>query len=384
MAKNKNNILWIIGLVLVLLIGHHLGLFSIIPNSSKVLQLKLDSPPDALGNVPDSILSNNAQVTNAAWTSSGKFGGAYSFPSQSTYITVPDNSAYSISTTGEISVSFWMYMTSWDFPGQSDTKQFTNIIAKNTYNGGAQCEWGFRIYNQNGLDGTNARPCRISFYAFSPECGYGAGAYVQNNATANTCDASLLNRWVHIVGGVDANQNTFIYVDGQKNVPTTPNALSAYGVIPGDTTAPILIGKDYASGGGQFGGKIDEFIIFNKALSSLEVNELSTSTPEDCSCIGKVCGSNGCGGTCGACSPGQICSSGQCVVGTNTCSNGQTRTCTDLNGCAGTETCSSNTWESCVPTNATCGKNFDIIEWIKDNLILVIGGVIVLILLLKK
>lgn len=38
-----------------------------------------------------------------------------------------------------------------------------------------------------------------------------------------------------------------------------------------------------------------------------------TCQPSQCDCEGRVCGPNGCGGTCGECAPGQTCQDGVCV-----------------------------------------------------------------------
>ena len=47
--------------------------------------------------------------------------------------------------------------------------------------------------------------------------------------------------------------------------------------------------------------------------------------PESCTpnCVGKVCGDDGCGGSCGACNSAQTCAQGQCVTGLGTCQTGQ-------------------------------------------------------------
>jgi hypothetical protein len=36
--------------------------------------------------------------------------------------------------------------------------------------------------------------------------------------------------------------------------------------------------------------------------------------PCEAQCIGKECGGDGCGGTCGTCAPGESCNSGQCIT----------------------------------------------------------------------
>jgi hypothetical protein len=53
-------------------------------------------------------------------------------------------------------------------------------------------------------------------------------------------------------------------------------------------------------------------------------NPATTRTPTcTSSCAGKVCGDDGCGGSCGTCRSTQLCGQGQCVTGQGTCDPGQ-------------------------------------------------------------
>lgn len=56
----------------------------------------------------------------------------------------------------------------------------------------------------------------------------------------------------------------------------------------------------------------------NKANSPSSPNPSCTPT-----CAGKVCGDDGCGGSCGTCGSGELCAQGQCVIGQGTCQTGQ-------------------------------------------------------------
>jgi hypothetical protein len=55
----------------------------------------------------------------------------------------------------------------------------------------------------------------------------------------------------------------------------------------------------------------------NKANSPSSPNPSCTS-----SCAGKVCGDDGCGGSCGGCGNGELCAQGRCVIGQGTCQTG--------------------------------------------------------------
>lgn len=71
--------------------------------------------------------------------------------------------------------------------------------------------------------------------------------------------------------------------------------------------------------------------------------ELGPCVPE---CEGKVCGKDGCGGICGACSDGLVCKLGQCVVGQSICGDGS---------CDSPET-EKNCPEDCVTIAPDCGN----------------------------
>jgi hypothetical protein len=70
-------------------------------------------------------------------------------------------------------------------------------------------------------------------------------------------------------------------------------------------------------------------------------NGVSSPPPFPCTpaCAGKVCGDDGCGGSCGPCDAGQICSLGACVTGQGTCAAGE---------------------DICLGTGQTCGDSSSI------------------------
>ncbi|MCU0373165.1 MAG: hypothetical protein MUE56_07970, partial [Ignavibacteria bacterium] len=141
---------------------------------------------------------------------------------------IQDDSKYSMNNTGnQITISFWMKMDDWAFTGQDADSNYINLFQKKTYDGDDQCEWEFRIENSTGLDGTSYRPCRISFYSFNSTCGLGAGAFIQNNLTANSCEEQMVGQWIHVVGGVEPSLNvSFVYVNGIKNALASGNYFS--------------------------------------------------------------------------------------------------------------------------------------------------------------
>lgn len=100
------------------------------------------------------------------------------------------------------------------------------------------------------------------------------------------------------------------------------------------------------------------------ARSDARVSDAAGADVVTCkpSCLGKQCGEDGCGGSCGTCSSGTCNASGLCQTGTCTpsCTN---KTCWD-DGCGGScGTCSEGTCNSfgfcggAVCGNVTCGSH---------------------------
>jgi len=90
---------------------------------------------------------------------------------------VQNTPALSPNTTGQLSVSFWLKPSTFDFTGGSDTsgRNALHFLGKYSSDGDNR-EWYFRLYNATAVDGTN-RAKRISFYIFSLAGGLGAGSY---------------------------------------------------------------------------------------------------------------------------------------------------------------------------------------------------------------
>lgn len=215
---------------------------------------------NALG-LNSSILSFTAKVYNSTYvttlnnnTGTGVISDAYQ---------------YSANQTGnETTISFWVYVNSFNFIGQSRTAEYTNFLAKTTYDPSNNMEWDFRMENSSGHDSTDARPCRFSFYAFNKTGGLGSGSYFQDNSTADSCPA-LNNTWLHIVGRMNGT-HVSIWKNG---VMRDTDPLSGYGILPQDTASPIHFGNDID--GGQWNGSLDDLRIYNRSLLTNEIQYLT-------------------------------------------------------------------------------------------------------------
>jgi len=124
-----------------------------------------------------------------------------------------------------------------------------------------------------------------------------------------TWGASIIDS---ISGGCTFPDGTTSY----KSVMLSPDGNTKSITITAPSSGSCVFSGDY-----KFG--TDPIVSFPSATVTIS----GICTPN---CVGKECGDDGCGGSCGICSSGKVCSNGQCI----TCTIGQT--CIASNGCSGT------------------------------------------------
>ncbi len=191
--------------------------------------------------------------TGTPTRTTGQIGNAQVFDGDDDYIQVADNDAFSIPTTGELTVEAWIRPDVLDFPkaepsGNPAQGAYVNLLGKADY--GGKEEYQFRIYNKTGSD----RPNQLSFYVFNLDGGWGAGADSQDVLTAG--------QWIHVVGIVYANNVCFY----KNSVLRETTSLTGYKLENG--MAPFQIGHcENAAHPGYFLGAIDEVRVSNIARS---------------------------------------------------------------------------------------------------------------------
>jgi len=193
---------------------------------------------------------NTGTITGATWTT-GKSGNALSFDGVDDYVNCGNGDSVNISNN--ITLAAWVNLDT--LPGTST--QYT-IIAKrhedesNTWN-----SYQLVFYtNSSGVFG-------IHFTIWISETAQ--DLRVETSITTGV--------WTHIVGVYDGNQMD-LYRDG-SNIGTLSSVI---GDIDTYSSVEVWVGAWYQSApSGFLDGKIDEVLIYNKALSATEVTNLYNS-----------------------------------------------------------------------------------------------------------
>ena len=182
------------------------------------------------------------------------------FDGNETYLEIPDNDAFSISTTGALTISVWVSPEVLNFQ-KAEAGGYVHWMGKGVPH---QHEWVFRMYNKDLSQGQENRPNRMSAYAFNLEGGLGSGSYVQEQIQAN--------EWIHLVARYDVESNKItLFKNGvQKDQDDLYDI--TYGVQVQNGTAPLRLGT--RSQWSYFQGRIDDLRIYNRALSNSEIMEL--------------------------------------------------------------------------------------------------------------
>jgi hypothetical protein len=179
----------------------------------------------------DAGRSLTGTISGAAWTASGRFGGALQFDGVDDWMTVADSSWLDVGR--EITLEAWVYPTA---AGGS-----RNVLIKE-----AAESYTYALY-ADGLIGPSA------------------GATTGSNASATTPTALALDTWSHLAATYDgATLRLFVNGDAVASTPVT-------GLIA-ISSEPLRIGGN-RSWGEHFAGVIDEVRIYNRALSLDEIRK---------------------------------------------------------------------------------------------------------------
>src|SRR5271166_6453297 len=189
---------------------------------------------------------NNGTITNATWSTAGKYGGALSFTGKlNSWVTVPNSSSLDL-TTG-MTLEAWVDPSSLSSPDQG----WSSAISKEHEN--SSTDISYALY---AAEGTGAPP---------------AGHILVGSTDYGTVGGSALplNTWTFLSATYNGSTLT-TYVNGTP-VGSTSITGSIY-----TTSDPLRIGGDWDSE--MFTGLIDNVRIYNTALTQSQI-QTDMTTP---------------------------------------------------------------------------------------------------------
>lgn len=217
----------------------------------------MDESSDGSGAVTrsDSTGLNNLTDNNTVPSDTGIISNAAKFTyTNAEYLSIADGSQTGLDFTGNVSFSFWIYLT--QLP--SSTAQKCQVITKLGPSQATQAYQLFIDQTTNKLmffwrDGSNN-----SYYSFF-ECDT---AFVSGD----------LNKWKHIVVTITLSPPSAIfYIDGSAKTDTT---IAADAPSWQDVTTQFSIGGPQD---GYYDGRIDEVGIWSRVITPTEVTSLYNS-----------------------------------------------------------------------------------------------------------
>ncbi len=199
---------------------------------------------------------NTGTLTNGPTWATGQIGGAATFDGSNDYITIPDTNVVEFNYDKDFSLAVWTKIPST----QNDTSAVDNDIVSKWNNSGGY-PYALRVYNQTYGTAADRGKVRIARYDGT------------NNPTATSTKTINDDAWHHIVA-TKAGSVLTIYVDGMANATATDTTTTT------TTNATAVELGRRASATNYFTGSLDEFRLYNRALSADEVSRLyALSTP---------------------------------------------------------------------------------------------------------
>jgi hypothetical protein len=175
---------------------------------------------------------NTGTITGATRTTTGKFGGALSFSGSGKWVTVADSTSLHL-TTG-------MTIEGWVNPTANGTGSWRALAVKETATG---LSWALYPFGDANLPS--------------------AHAFTSSEQWARGTTRPALNTWTHVAATYDGT-TIRLYLNGvQAATKAQTGALLT-------STQPLRFGGD-APWGEWFQGTLDEIRVYNRALSTTEI-----------------------------------------------------------------------------------------------------------------
>jgi len=212
-----------------------------VPTVPSVTNTATTTASNSLGSSADG--TNNGATTGVT----GKYGNAWSFDGVNDHVSIPDQSALRIN--GELTLAMWINP-------DGDYSHYNTIIAKRD-NTDAYYQMFFPLATTS---------TGLHFYDKYP-----TSRWSPPSTTSFTNPSS--GNWHLVVATVDSSNVLKLYEDNNMIYTTTLSpARNA------SNTSPVTIGDRFASGSEPFEGDIDDLSIWNRALTSSEINDIYTGT----------------------------------------------------------------------------------------------------------
>jgi hypothetical protein len=193
------------------------------------------------------------------------------------YISIPDHSAFSINTSGTLTLEFWLRPTTlkYSFPASTpDSGKYVYALGKGDWN---DYEYGIRFYSS---DAVPKRANAISGYVWNTTGGLGSGA-------TSIKGLSSTSAWTHFVVtytnfgpyGPSTSYNNYnakAYPGTIKlwrnGVLESSGYMSQFGVSPKNASSPLQLGRRGSSDSAiTFAGAVGKLALYNKALSTAQI-----------------------------------------------------------------------------------------------------------------
>ncbi len=244
--------------VLLVIVGIFLGYQTIskqvatVPSQTQLAQVVVPSTSGLVGyytlnegsggTANDTSGNNNTgNVSGASWTT-GKIAGGLNFNGTSNFVSIPDSSSLDITGAGTIAT--------WINPS---INRWNGVFAKGNVNDdGKSYNYAMEIKNDNHV-----------------VCVFGNGT--TNNAVTSTATITA-NQLTHVACTWDGSSFK-LYVNG------TLNASASQTITPSANSSPLYLGK-FGGNADYLQGVLDEVRIYNRSLSTSEIQDLYNYTGE--------------------------------------------------------------------------------------------------------
>jgi hypothetical protein len=169
------------------------------------------------------------------------------------YVEIADNNAFSLTTTGELTVEHWYALDAVNFSTtQGSDGGYIHYLGKRDNVAGLGAEWLFRLYQASSA----TRPQRNSAYHFPESGGLGNGAFIE--------EPIAIDEVVHLVVTFDvAADQIKLYKNGVLR-DTKALLNQTVSLTPSNTAAPVRIGT--VDNQTHFHGRIQDVSIYPAAL----------------------------------------------------------------------------------------------------------------------